>query len=83
MAFQDCIHLISIYSWHSEGLSPRNLDLLEVAAKIIRGLRGPWLMSGDFNVAPDILRACGLLELVGAEIRGTGQSTCKGKEKTT
>ena len=74
------IHLISTYLWHSEGLSPRNLDLLEVAAKIIRGLRGPWLMGGDFNVAPQILRTCGWLELVGAEIRGTGQSTCKGKE---
>ena len=74
------IHLISVYLWHSEGLSVRNLQLLEVVANIIRVIVGPWILGGDFNITPEVLRASGWLALVGAEVRGTAQATCKGKE---
>eukprot|EP00973_Karenia_brevis_P054230 7534074-Karenia_brevis.AAC.1 len=37
-------------------------------------------MGGDFNLPPEVLQGCGWLEMVGAEIRSTGQATCKGNE---
>ena len=46
-----------------EGLTPRNLNLLQAVAEMTRRLRGPWLLGGDFNLAPEILRQSGWLDL--------------------
>ena len=41
------IHAGSIYLRNSEGLSERNLAILEEVARVVAGLRGPWLIGGD------------------------------------
>ena len=40
---------LSVYMWHSEGLTARNLDLLQTLAQVISRLRGPWLLAGGFQ----------------------------------
>ena len=57
-------HILSVYLWHSEGLTARNLDLLQTLAHVISRLRGPWLLAGDFNITPQELVASGWLQLV-------------------
>ena len=57
-------HILSVYLWHSEGLTARNLDLLQTLAQVISRLRGPWLLAGDFNITPQELAASGWLQLV-------------------
>jgi len=36
--------VLSTYLWHSEGLTERNRQLLEVAVQAIRGFGGAWLL---------------------------------------
>ena len=38
--------LISVYLYHTEGATPRNLDLLEAAALAIKRWGGAWVMGG-------------------------------------
>ena len=74
------LHLVSVYFWHTEQLSARNLDLMQVVAGIVRGLDGPWIIAVDFNMPPDVVRGSGWLALLGGEIAASGQPTCKGHE---
>ena len=45
-------HILSVYLWHSD------LDLLQTLAQVISRLRGPWLLAGDFNITPELVRGC-------------------------
>ena len=74
------LHLVSVYLWTSEGLSQRNMDLLQCLAGVLSRLRGPWLVGGDFNLTPDMLRASGWLSLVNGTVHAPGVATCKGRE---
>eukprot|EP00973_Karenia_brevis_P068763 9559962-Karenia_brevis.AAC.1 len=49
------IYLVSIYLWTKEGLSKRNLDLLQAVAQVISQLRAPWVLAGDWNIEPAAL----------------------------
>ena len=73
------LHLISAYLWTVEGLSKRNLDLLQCLAAILAGIQGPWMVAGDFNVTPEVLRASGWLSLVRGVIHTPSSATCNGK----
>ena len=53
------LHLISVYLRDSEGLSQANLDILHSVAATISELQGPWLIAGDFNLEPSLLRQSG------------------------
>merc|ERR1712214_214308 len=46
------IHMISGWLHHTEGLTARNLALLDEWANIIRNLRGPWIVAADWNCTP-------------------------------
>ena len=74
------IHLVSLYLWHSEGASCRNIDLLQVVAGVVARLRGPWIIAADWNMCPSVLRGTGFLELVRGCIQATGQATCNDNE---
>ena len=69
-------HILSVYLWHSEGLTARNLDLLQTLAHVISRLRGPWLLAGDFNITPQELVASGWLQLVRGCCRAPQAPTC-------
>ena len=70
------LHLLSIYCWCSEGLTQRNLDVLQDAAQIINSLRGPWCLAGDFNFEPQALADCGWLQLVKGHVVAPSIPTC-------
>ena len=44
------VHLVCVYLHDGEGLSKRNLDILQELAFVIARLRGPWICGGDFNI---------------------------------
>ena len=47
------IHVFSTYGWTSEGMSARNLELLGEIARVTKLVKGPWIVGGDFNLAPE------------------------------
>ena len=52
------VHVISIYLWSGEGLSERNVALLQRLELLLRTIRGPWIVCGDWNIdAPALQRA--------------------------
>ena len=70
------MHFLSAYFWCSEGISPRNIALLQAIARVIRGLHGPWLLAADFNFTPQVLRGTGWLELVQGTLWTPKAPTC-------
>ena len=74
------LHLISVYLWHTEGLSRRNLDILQRLAWVISRIKGPWLIAGDWNMLPEALRASGWINLIRGVICASGKATCNSKE---
>ncbi len=52
--------LLSLYLWHGEGLTPRNLRLLESAGAVIKRHGAAWTLGADANMSPDeLLRDAG------------------------
>ena len=51
------IVFISLYLHDGEGLSQRNKTILQIVGALVRDLRVPWAIGGDFNFAPDVLAA--------------------------
>ena len=45
--------VFSVYSWHSEGWTPRNEALLEAVLTQARTTRHPWLIACDAHVGPE------------------------------
>ena len=48
--------VLSVYLWHSEGLSERNRLILEAAGEAIETFGGAWMLAGDFNMTPEDLQ---------------------------
>ena len=70
------VHLVSLYLHDGEGLSRRNLDLLQGLAFLLGRLRGPWIVGGDFNLTQEDLRQANWFELVGGTPFATDEPTC-------
>ena len=68
--------MLSVYLRHSEGLSPENLLLLDVLAEIVDTLQGPWIIAGDFNLEPEVLKASGWPLMIGGEVLAPREATC-------
>ena len=47
------IHVFSIYGWTGEGMSARNKELLGELARMTAMTKGPWVVGGDLNLAPE------------------------------
>ena len=67
---------MSVYLCCSEGLSRRNLDLLQSLAQVIDSLHGPWIVAADFNMSPEVLRSSGWLNLVHGRVVAPSAPTC-------
>ena len=70
------ITCMSIYLRTAEGLSQANAGILEQAAVALNGLRGPWIVGGDWNIQPDTLADSRWLQMVGGVIFATDLPTC-------
>jgi endonuclease/exonuclease/phosphatase family metal-dependent hydrolase len=51
------LYVISIYLIDTVGLNDANRAILEAVAQVIKTIKGPWIIAGDFNMNPDILLA--------------------------
>ena len=70
--------VISMYLWHSEGLSRRNMELLCAAGDVIIKHGGPWLIGADFNMPPEELsQASRWLAKIGGVIKAPNVPTCR------
>ena len=49
------IVLISIYLFHSEGMTVRNRSLFQRAMAVARAYGSPWIIAGDFNESPEVM----------------------------
>ena len=69
-------HLISVHLWTAEGLTHRNNALLQHLSLITRGLSGPWIAAGDWNVEPSVLQAAGWPHHLRSQIFAPDAATC-------
>ena len=44
--------VFAVYSWHSEGRTPRNEALTDAVVRQARTAGHPWLMASDANIGP-------------------------------
>jgi hypothetical protein len=67
----------SLWLYPGEGLSQRNLDLLDAVGKVLRGTALPFVLAGDFNVSAACMAETGWVEAVGGIIVTPGEAfTC-------
>ena len=71
------IHCISVYLHTCEGMSEKNRGLLMDLARIVRHIRGPWIIMGDWNMAPEVLQASGWVDEICGKAVCPGVPTCK------
>ena len=72
------IYVLSVWPFDSEGLSERNLHLLEVIATVIGCIDGPWVAAGDWNLTPDALAKSSFLSVIAGVVFATELGTCNG-----
>ena len=74
----------SAYLWHSEGVTPRNLALLQAAVDVAVRHGGPWLIGGDFNMTPEEMQADeaarAWLNKLGGTIVAPSSPTCRSSD---
>ncbi len=68
----------TVYLWTSEGMSPRNVGLVEAALAAATTSGGAWIVGADWNVTPSELKgAVGrLLDRAGAVVKAPAEATC-------
>ena len=71
------VHCFSVYLATCEGISARNRALLVDLAWLIKSVRGPWVVMGDWNLQPETLEASGWVDEVEGKIICTRLPTCK------
>ena len=78
--FKGGLIFISLYLYHTEGFTARNLELLTAVGVAIKRWGGAWVIGGDFNMTPDEFRegADEWLDKLGGEFRTPGKATCTG-----
>jgi len=69
-------HLASLYLHDGEGLSARNLDLLQFVAHMLSHVFGLWILAGDFNLPPEVLLKSGWLDTVDGELCFPDNPSC-------
>ena len=60
----------------SEGVSATNLEILAELAVFVLSLVGPWIISADWNLTPEVLASTGWLHLVKGCIKAPLLHTC-------
>ena len=73
------VHLVTVYLYDGEGLSRRNLDILQELAFVLSRLRGPWILAGDFNLTPEDLETADWLARIDGVTVAPEGPTCGGR----
>ncbi len=69
--------VITVYLWTTEGLTPRNVAIIERAVGTARSYGALWIIGGDFNVPPAVFKQLmhALLDRAGAVVRAPADPT--------
>ncbi len=69
---------LSMYLWTSEGMTSRNISLVEAALGVASTCGCAWVIGADWNVTPKELReaAGGMMDRAGAVVRAPSEATC-------
>eukprot|EP00959_Pyramimonas_sp_CCMP1952_P051140 1068881-Pyramimonas_sp.AAC.1 len=67
---------ITLYLHDSEQLSPRNWQILESVGAVLKVANMPYVVCGDFNMAPDILFGSGWPEAIDGVVLAPATATC-------
>ena len=78
LAVEGGVMLISCYLWHGEGLTLRNLSLLDAIGELVKKYDIPWISAGDFQMPPDVIRGIEWLQAVKGTVIDSGVVTCSG-----
>ena len=78
IAIKGGLHLGSLWLRDSEGLSAANLLILQEVAVVLKQISGPWVIGGDWNLTPAVLRSTSWLNMVGGMIVAPNEATCNG-----
>ena len=70
------VHCISVYLRDGENASEGNLEILAEVAILIKSLKGPWIVAGDFNMTPATLATTNWHKLIGGRILAPEAPTC-------
>jgi len=72
------IYIVSIYLWDGEGMTARNLSIVQSAAEAVLRHGGPWMIAGDWNMLPTELdEASDIIHSIGGMIVAPDAPTCK------
>ena len=73
------LHVVSAFLRTSEGLSKRNLDLLQELARTLKGISGPWVVAADWHMSPHLPSSSGRHALASSTIVAPVEGTCGAK----
>ena len=74
---------MSVYLRTGIGMTGENLEILHKIAGLIRAIGLPFVISGDWNVAPQSLEASGWSDVIGACVVAPGCATYSVGEMTS
>ncbi len=67
---------MSLYLWSGEGVSQRNLLMLEAVACVTRSIRGPWIIAVDAQNLPEDIAKSGWLAMIDGVTIAPDEPTC-------
>ena len=70
------VHVFSVYLKDGDGMSDTNAAILTELAAAIAAVRGPWLVAGDWNMAPHVLAGSGWPDIVKGRVHAPSLPTC-------
>ena len=70
------VHIFSIYLKDQEGASETNLAILGELAVLIKSVKGPWIVGGNFNMSPTTLKSTNWHNVVGGNVHAPQAATC-------
>ena len=76
--FRGGFKVVGGYLWTGEGLSERNIQVLDALRAQVIGVKGPWMIGADFNMGPEELEAWA--NSIGGVIVRSSSVTCVGKQ---
>ena len=74
--------LISVYLWHGEGMSVRNLSILGAVAALVKESGSNWILQMDANMTPQEVASTGWIRKLSADVisrTGMGMD-CEGRD---
>ena len=71
------LHMVTVYL--KDRVEPKhieNIEILDLAARRLSCVRGPWVLSGDLKCEPHELMATGFVDLIDGVIHAPQDATC-------